>query len=253
MNFKIIFILIFFFLTSCEQKYSNLEYNSNFENFSNKGFALIYEDKLYKNKIVNKKIDDRSLIVLNNKLKLDTPIRVTNLINGKYLLAKIGKKSKYPYFYNAVISKRIADDLDINPAEPYIAIQTINTNGAFVANKVKMFKEEKKVANKAPVDGISIENIGEKKPESKDKKNLIKNSGNFKYIIKFADLYFEDSAQLLKKRLINEYNIKNIIIDKINDNVYRVYKGPFHNLNSIKNEFDIINKMNFDNIDIIKL
>jgi len=253
MNFKIIFILIFFFLTSCELKYSNLEYNSNFENFSNKGFALIYEDKLYKNKIVNKKIDDRSLIVLNNKLKLDTPIRVTNLINGKYLLAKIGKKSKYPYFYNAVISKRIADDLDINPAEPYIAIQTINTNGAFVANKVKMFKEEKKVANKAPVDGISIENIGEKKPESKDKKNLIKNSGNFKYIIKFADLYFEDSAQLLKKRLINEYNIKNIIIDKINDNVYRVYKGPFHNLNSIKNEFDIINKMNFDNIDIIKL
>ena len=253
MNFKIIFILIFFFLTSCEQKYTNIKYNSNFDNFSNKGFALIYEDKLYKNKIVNKKVDDRSLIVLNNKLKLDTPIRVTNLINGKYLLAKIGKKSKYPYFYNAVISKRIADDLDINPAEPYIAIQTINTNGAFVANKVKMFKEEKKVANKAPVDGISIENIGEKKPESKDKKNLIKNSGNFKYIIKFADLYFEDSAKLLKKRLIIEYNIKNISIDKINNNVYRVYKGPFDNLNSIKKEFAVINKMNFDNIDIIKL
>ena len=253
MNFKIIFILIFFFLTSCEQKYSNLEYNSNFENFSNKGFALIYEDKLYKNKIVNKKIQDRSLIVLNNKLKLDTPIRVTNLINGKYLLAKIGKKSKYPYFYNAVISKRIADDLDIDPEEPYIAIQTINTNGAFVANKVKMFKEEKKVADKAPVDGISIENIGESKHEIKDKKNLIENSRNFKYIIKFADLYFKDSAERLKKRLINEYNIKNISIDKINDNVYRVYKGPFYNLNSIKNEFNVINKMNFDSIDIIKL
>ena len=203
MNFKITFILILFLLASCEQKYSNLEYNSNFENYSNKGFALIYEDKLYKNKIVNKKIDDRSLIVLNNKLKLDTPIRVTNLINGKYLLAKIGEKSKYPYFYNAVISKRIADDLEINPAEPYIAIQTINTNGAFVANTVKMFKEEKKVADKAPVDGISIENIGESKLKIKDKKNLIKNSGNFKYIIKFADLYFEDSAQLLRKRLCN--------------------------------------------------
>ena len=253
MNFKIIFILIFFFLTSCEQKYSNLEYNSNFESFSNKGFALIYEDKLYKNKIVNKQIDERSLVVLNNKLKLDTPIRITNLINGKYLLAKIGKKSKYPYFYNAVISKRIADDLQIDPAEPYIAIQTINTNGAFVANKVKMFKEEKKVADKAPVDGISIENLGESKALVKDKKKITKNSGNFKYIIKFADLYFEDSAQLLKKRLINEYNIKNIMIDKINDNVYRVYKGPFDNLNSIKNEFDIINDMKFDNIDIIKL
>ena len=49
------------------------------------------------------------------------------------------------------------------------------------------------------------------------------------------------------------YEDKNIMIDKINDNVYRVYKGPFDNLNSIKNEFDIINNMNFDNIDIIKL
>ena len=65
---------------------------------------------------------------------------------------------------------------------------------------------EKKVADKAPVDGISIENIGESKLEIKDKKNLIKNSGNFKYIIKFADLYY------LRKRLINEYNIKNILI-----------------------------------------
>ena len=43
------------------------------------------------------------------------------------------------------------------------------------------------------------------------------------------------------------------MIDKINDNVYRVYKGPFYNLNSIKNEFNVINKMNFDSIDIIKL
>ena len=94
-----------------------------------------------------------------------------------------------------------------------------------------MFKEEKKVANKAPVDGISIENIGERKPEIEEK-NLIKNSGNLN-IIKFADLYFEDLAQLLK-RLIKEYNIKNIMIDKINDNVYRVYKGLFHSLNSIK-------------------
>ena len=253
MNYRIVFIFLLPFLASCDQRYTNLEYNSNFENFSNKGFALIYDDQLLKNKIVNKKIDERSLIILNNKLKYDTPVKVTNLLNGKYILAKIGKKSKYPLFYNAVISKRIADELEIDLLEPYIAVQTINTNGAFVAKKAKTFKEEKKVADKAPVDGITIENIGdETKKIKKTSKSKLKKS-EFNYIIKFADLYFEDSALILKKRLVDEYNLSNISIDKINNNVYRVYKGPFNNIKSIKVEFDKINLMDFDNIDIIKL
>ena len=74
MNYKIPLILLLTFLFACEQRYTNLEYNSNFENFSNKGFALIYDEQLYKNKIVNKKIDERSLIIFNNKLKYDTPV-----------------------------------------------------------------------------------------------------------------------------------------------------------------------------------
>ena len=40
---------------------------------------------------------------------------------------------------------------------------------------------------------------------------------------------------------------------QINNNVYRVYIGPFNNIKSIKVEFDKINLMDFDNIDIIKL
>ena len=154
MNYRIFLFLFVILLSACEQKYSNLKYNSNFENYSNKGFALIYDENLYKNKIINKKIDERSLVVLNNKLKFDTPVKITNLLNGKYILAKIGKKSKYPFFYNSVISKRIAEDLEIDTSEPYIAIQTINTSGAFVAKRAKTYKEEKKVADKAPVEGI---------------------------------------------------------------------------------------------------
>ena len=253
MNYKIPLIVLLTFLFACEQRYTNLEYNSNFENFSNKGFALIYDEQLYKNKIVNKKIDERSLIIFNNKLKYDTPVKVTNLLNGKYILAKIGKKSKYPFFYNAVISKRIAEELEIDLSEPYIAVQTINTSGAFVAKKAKTFKEEKKVADKAPVDGITIENLGDETNKIKKTNKLKLKKKEFNYIIKFADLYFEDSALILKKRLIDEYNLSNISIDKINNNVYRVYKGPFDNIKSIKIEFDKINLMDFDNIDIIKL
>ncbi len=253
MNYRIVLIFLLTFLYACEQRYTNLEYNSNFENFSNKGFALIYNEQLYKEKIVNKKIDERSLIIFNNKLKYDTPVKVTNLLNGKYILAKIGKKSNYPLFYNAVISKRIAEELEIDLLEPYIAVQTINTSGAFVAKKAKTFNEEKKVADKAPVEGIFIENIGDKIEKNKKSKEKNFNKSKFNYIIKFADLYFEDSALMLKKRLVDEYNLSNISIDKINNNVYRVYKGPFNNINSIKDEFDKINLMDFDNIDIIKL
>ena len=36
MNYKIPLILLLTFLFACEQRYTNLEYNSNFENFSNK-------------------------------------------------------------------------------------------------------------------------------------------------------------------------------------------------------------------------
>ena len=92
-----------------------------------------------------------------------------------------------------------------------------------------------------------------KKKTKQFKKQNIKKINNFKYIIKFADLFFEDSAIMLKNRLIEEFNIKNINIKKISKNNYRVYKGPFNNLESIKNEINNITKVDFDNIEILKL
>ncbi len=81
----------------------------------------------------------------------------------------------------------------------------------------------------------------------------MKSTIDFKYIIKIVDLYFEDSAKILINRLQNEYSIKNIKIKKMSKNSYRVYKGPFNNLDSIKSEYTDIIKLNFENIEIIKL
>ena len=39
----------------------------------------------------------------------------------------------------------------------------------------------------------------------------------------------------------------------MSENRYRVYKGPYYNLDSIKNEYNDIIKLNFENIEIIKL
>ena len=139
MNYKFILFFVFIFLYSCENKSSKIKYTNNFELYSNNGFALIYNDKLYKNRIVSKKIDERSLIVFNNKLREDTVVKITNLLNGKDLIAKIGKNTKYPIFYNSVISDRIAKDLDIEESEPYIKIQTVISNSSFIINKAKTF------------------------------------------------------------------------------------------------------------------
>ena len=101
------------------------------------------------------------------------------------------------------------------------------------------------------MSGIIIKNIGINNDTSKKQKEIKIN--NFKYIIKIADLFFEDSAIMLKKRLISEFNFKNVYIEKLTKNSFRVYKGPFDNLDSIKKEYNDINKLNFENIEIIKL
>ena len=250
MKLKII-IFLAIILTSCETTNNKVITNKDFKNYSNDGFALIYNNDIFKKKIVSKKIDQRSLIIFNNKLKKDTDIKITNLLNEKYLIAKVGKKSKYPIFYNSVISERIATELEIDLDQPYVRVETINTNNIFVANKAKTFDEEKKVANKAPVDSISIKNISLNK--DKNKEIIEKENTKFEFIIKFADLFFEDSAIMLKKRLEEEFELKDINIKKMSKNLYRVYKGPFYNLGSIKNVYNEISEVNFENIELIKL
>ena len=250
MKLKII-IFLAVILASCETTNKNVINNNDFNNYSNDGFALIFNNDIFKKKIVSKKIDQRSLIIFNNKLKKDTDIKITNLLNEKYLIAKVGKKSKYPIFYNSVISERIATELEIDLDQPYVRVETINTNNIFVANKAKTFDEEKKVANKAPVDSISIKNISLNK--DKNKEIIKKENTKFEFIIKFADLFFEDSAIMLKKRLEEEFELKDINIKKMSKNLYRVYKGPFYNLGSIKNVYNEISEVNFENIELIKL
>ena len=253
MNYKIIFFIFSFFVFSCTEKSSEIKYSKQFNSYANKGFTLVYDDKLYKKKLVNKKLNERSLLIFNNVLNEETPVRVTNLLNGKYLIAKVGSKANFPFFYNSVISKRIATNLEINLDEPYVEIKTLNHVNSFIISKAKTFDEEKEVAIKVPIEGIEIKNISNNTNKANEKKVESKSNTSFSYIIKIADLYFENSAYILKKRLKDEYNIDNINVKKMSKNKYRVYKGPFNNLDSLKKDYSDIIKLYFENIEIIKL
>ena len=106
MNYKYILIIIFFITSGCSTyTITNNEIKSlNRINFQNKGFTLVYNHKLYKQKIISKKIDNRSLIIFQKNLKKGTTVRIKNILNEKTIIAKVGSKSKYPIFNNSVIS-----------------------------------------------------------------------------------------------------------------------------------------------------
>ncbi len=251
---KTIFFSIFFVLiVSCADQSKEINNLKKFKNYSNKGFALIYDESLFKKKIINKKINNRSLLIFNNYLEHETPVKITNLLNGKYLIAKVSLDANFPLFYNSVISNRIAQELELDSSEPYVEIKTLSQNNSFVIAKAKTFNEEKKVANKLPVEGIIIKNISNIKVITKKTAKKPKPSVNFQYNIKIADFYFKDSAKNLQNSLLNEYSIKNVKLKKMSKNRYRIYTGPFNNLDSIKNAYSDIIKLNFENIEIIKL
>ena len=252
MIYKIFFTFFLLTLLSCTDS-NDIKYTKKFTSYQNKGFALVYDEKLYKKRFINKTLDDRSLLIFNIFLEQETPVRITNLLNGKYLMAKVGKNAEYPFFYNSVISKRIAEDLNIDVNEPYIQINTLNQKNSFIINKAKTFDEEKEVANKVPVKGVEIKNISINPGKKNTNKDEFVSNKPFNYIIRIADLYFKDSANILRERLVNEYNISNVKVKKMSKNSYRVYIGPFYNLDSIKSDYTDIIKLNFENIEIIKL
>ena len=53
------------------------------------------------------------MIIFQSNLKKNTDVKITNLLNNKSILAKVGANSTSK-FYNSVISKRIYDELELN-------------------------------------------------------------------------------------------------------------------------------------------
>ena len=225
----------------------NKSFNSLDNPFINKGFSLIYNDNYYDNKIISKKIDNRSLFIFQKNLKKNTIVKITNILNNKSIIGTVGINADYPSFNNAVLSVRIAEEIDLNEDEPYVEIFEVLEDSIFVAKKAKMFEEEKKVANKAPVNNINISDLSTK--ETNSNKEIDK---TFSYKLKIADFYFKKTALLLVDRIVKETLIKDVKIKKINEKKYRVYVGPFNNISSLQKSFNDVSILEFENIEILE-
>ena len=249
MNYKILILFLVIFINSCSINTNSVQTDVRpiKSGFKNNGFTLVYSDNLYKKKIISSKLNDRDLLVFQKNLKKGSTVKIKNNSNNKSIIAKVGKNSKYPIFNNSVITKRIATTIELDLNEPYIEITEILNNSLFVAKKAKTFEEEKKVANKAPVESISINDLN-----SDEKKVKKVNQNKFSYIIKIADFYFVDSANLMIKRIKQETTVDKINLKSLSETNYRVFLGPFDDLITLKKAFNDINILNFENIEIIK-
>ena len=246
MNYKILLIfLLSIFLIGCEQvaiKPDKIETKIE-KKYSNSGFALIFDENVKK----IKKLDDRSLMIHHKSLKRKSAVKITNPKNGKSLIAEVkSNNQKFSDFYNSVISKRIAEDLDLDFNEPLLRITLVSRNSAFIAKKSKTFEEEKKVAEKAPVDGIQIKDLNSTPKKKKKNKKL-----KFSYSIKLADFYYKSSAKMMISRIKNETNIKNSRIQQLSKTKFRVLIGPFNDIKSLKESYEKLRPMNFENLEIL--
>jgi len=250
MNLNTIVLLLIstIFLNSCaDYKTDRTSKKKEKQYYSSMGFALIYSDHHYLNKVVNKKIKNGDSVAMHNFLKINTPIKIINPDNSKFIETKIYKKADYPKIFNVVISRRIASFLELDFNNPYVEIIETKKNKTFIAKKSETFEEEKNVSEKAPVDEVKMDDLVKDEIKIEKKKVVSKN-----FILVISDFYYLDSANNLKRELLEKTKISNISVKKINNNKYRLLAGPFKNFNALKTTYISLNKLGFEDLNIYK-
>ena len=208
--------------------------------YFSKGFALVYNEDLYYQKVVNKKFSDEKYGAMHNLLKVNTSVKIINPSNSKFLNIKISKKANYPKIFNIVLSRSAAFALELDMENPYVEVFETKKNKTFVAKESNTFEEEKNVAGTVSTNEIKMSDITINKSETK-KKSDEKNN----FILVISDFYYEDTANNLMEELIKKTKLNNIAVNKINDKKYRLFAGPFKNFNALKTTYISLNKLGF--------
>ena len=239
------FLQFFFvFLFSCSPHLTTINLKKP---YTATGFAYIYNDFDFNEKIIKGKMKNEIMQISHQNLKTGTLIRLTNPKNKKTVTLKNIKRIRYPDFYKILITEAVAKELSLNKDLPVIEIIEIKKNKSFVAKKAKIFNEEKKISSKAPVASVKISNISKNKI-----KNLKKN--NDKIFIHIASFYSVNTAVFLKDRIIKEIpdlNYKKLSIKKMSNKETQVISGPYISVNSLKNDYIKLKKYGFEELGVL--
>ena len=145
-----------------------------------------------------------------------------------------------------MITNQVAIKLKLPTNLPFVEVVELKKNKSFIAEKTKIFKEEEKIHNKAPVELVKIDNLSKDK-QSKNK--VIKD----KFYIVIGEFYSINSVNLLKKRIINEltnFSDKNLYTKGEKTNKITLLSGPYNSINLLKNDYIQLKKFGFEELDI---
>ena len=131
MKFK--YLTLIFFLLSCTNN-SFEKSNVSISKISN-GFALIYNESDFENKIISSKLNSDKIEAAHNKYKKNSIIIITNPENKKSVQLVISKKVNYPDFFKVLITKELSEKLNLNPDMPFVEVERRIKNKSFIAKK----------------------------------------------------------------------------------------------------------------------
>ncbi len=243
MKFKILIFL--FFLLSCTGNYTKFE---NRETYNSKGFAYLYNEEDLEKKIIKGKLNNEKLQISHGGLKINTLVKINNPKNNKSLILKNLKRTNYPDIYKILMTKPVFEKLELSYDFPLVEITELKKNESFVAQKAKIFNEEKKLTTNAPVASVKISNISK---ENKKQKKIDVNKREFFILI--ASFSSKDIAIFLKDRIIKElpqFEKRKLIVKKINNNKINLISGPYKTINFMKNDYILLKKFGFEELDI---
>ena len=235
--------LIIFFVLSCSPHLSTINQKKT---YTAKGFAYIYNDVDFNKKTIKKKLNNDILQISHQNLRVGTLIKIINPNNDATIVLKNVKRIKYPDFYKILITKAVAEKLNLRVDLPIVEIIEIKKNKSFVADKAKMYNEEKKIPSKAPVASVEISNI------SKNKLGKKKNKSEDIYI-HIGTFYSIDTARFLIQRIVKDitkFDSKKLKIKKINNKETQVISGPYSSVNLLKNDYIKLKNFGFEELDI---
>ena len=231
-------------MASCSPHYTKLD---NRKPYNSTGFAYIYNTQDYEKKIIKKKLNNNLFEISHKDLKNGSLIKLINPKTKESLVLKNIKRIEYPDFYKILITKPVATKLNISSDLPLIEVLEIKKNKSFIAEKAKIYNEEKKISSNAPVTSVKIENISQMKHSKK-----ITNPDNIYILV--ASFYTKEAANLLKQRITKEtpnYDIKKIRIRKRTNKEFEVLSGPYNSINLLKNDYISLKVFGFEELDIL--
>ncbi len=109
-----------------------------------KGFAYIYNDLDYNEKIIKGKMNNQIMQLSHQNLKTGSLIKITNPINNKTLVFKNIKRIKYPDFYKIIITDPVAKKLDLNIDLPLLEITEVKKINHLLLKKQRYILKKKK-------------------------------------------------------------------------------------------------------------